>query len=80
VKTILAGYSIPGYLGAWTLTIKCVGMMLTAACGLNLGKEAPMLHVVCCVGNIVARVFPKYKNKAKEREVCTGWLTTHIIP
>lgn len=39
VKTILSGFIIRGYLGAWTLLIKSVGMILGTSAGLLLGKE-----------------------------------------
>jgi chloride channel 3/4/5 len=32
-----------------------------------------MVHVACCVGNIVCRLFPKYAtNEAKKREVLSA--------
>lgn len=59
-----------GYLGKWTLLIKSVAIMLAVSAGLSLGKEGPLVHIVCCIGNIVAYIFPKYgKNEAKKREV-----------
>lgn len=58
-----------GYLGKWTLIIKSVGIMLAVSAGLSLGKEGPLVHIVCCIGNIIAYFFPKYgKNEAKKRE------------
>lgn len=70
IKTILSGFIIRGYLGKWTLTIKSVCMMLAVAAGLSLGKEGPLVHVACCIGNIFSYLFPKYgKNEAKKREV-----------
>lgn len=39
VKTILSGFIIRGYLGAWTLLIKSVGMILGTSANLLLGKE-----------------------------------------
>ena len=39
--------------------------------GLSLGKEGPLVHVACCIGNVLVRLFPKYySNEAKKREVC----------
>ena len=70
IKCILSGFIIRGYLGKWTFVIKSVGLMLAAASGLNLGKEGPMVHLACCIGNIFSYAFPKYgKNEAKKREV-----------
>ena len=42
VKTILSGFIIRGYLGAWTLLIKSVGMILGTSANLLLGKEVPI--------------------------------------
>jgi hypothetical protein len=39
VKTILSGFIIRGYLGAWTLCIKSLGMVLGTSANLLLGKE-----------------------------------------
>lgn len=59
-----------GYLGKWTLVIKSTGTLLAVSAGLSLGKEGPLVHIVCCLGNVVSYLFPKYgKNEAKKREV-----------
>ena len=55
VKTILSGFIIRGYLGAWTLLIKSLGMVLAVGAGLTLGKEGPLVHVACCCGNLFTR-------------------------
>ena len=69
-QSILSGFIIKGYLGAWTLLLKCLGMMLSVGAGLSLGKEGPLVHVACCCGNLLTNLFPKYqKNEAKKREV-----------
>lgn len=73
IKTILSGFIIRGYLGKWTLLIKAVGIMLAVASGLSLGKEGPMVHMACCIGNIISYMFPKYgKNEAKKREILSA--------
>ncbi|KAJ3070525.1 hypothetical protein HK102_006642, partial [Quaeritorhiza haematococci] len=73
VKTILGGFVIRKFLGGWTLLIKCVGLALSVASGLSLGKEGPLVHVACCVGNIVPRLFNKYAtNEAKKREILSA--------
>uniref|UniRef100_A0A914UYJ1 H(+)/Cl(-) exchange transporter 3 n=2 Tax=Plectus sambesii TaxID=2011161 RepID=A0A914UYJ1_9BILA len=73
IKCILSGFIIRGYLGKWTFIIKSVGLMLVAASGLSLGKEGPMVHLACCVGNIFSYLFPKYgKNEAKKREILSA--------
>ncbi|KND04750.1 uncharacterized protein SPPG_00455 [Spizellomyces punctatus DAOM BR117] len=73
VKTILGGFVIRKFLGGWTLLIKCIGLCLSVASGLSLGKEGPLVHVACCVGNIFPRIFDKYaKNEAKKREILSA--------
>ncbi|XP_052793749.1 H(+)/Cl(-) exchange transporter 4-like isoform X2 [Mya arenaria] len=73
IKTILSGFIIRGYLGKWTLLTKSIGMMLSVASGLSLGKEGPYVHVACCWGNIFSYLFPKYgSNEAKKREVLSA--------
>ncbi|RWS27196.1 H(+)/Cl(-) exchange transporter 3-like isoform X1 [Leptotrombidium deliense] len=65
IKTILSGFIIRGYLGKWTLIIKSLCMMLAVAAGLSLGKEGPLVHVACCIGNYG-------KNEAKKREILSA--------
>ncbi|KAJ3156574.1 hypothetical protein HDU89_004356 [Geranomyces variabilis] len=73
VKTILGGFVIRKFLGGWTLLIKCIGLCLSVASGLSLGKEGPLVHVACCVGNILPRIFDKYaSNEAKKREILSA--------
>ena len=73
IKTILSGFIIRGYLGKWTLLIKGVTIMLAVASGLSLGKEGPMVHMACCIGNIISYLFPKYgRNEAKKREILSA--------
>jgi len=73
IKTILSGFIIRGYLGKWTFLIKSVAIMLAVASGLSLGKEGPMVHMACCIGNVLAYLFPKYgRNEAKKREILSA--------
>lgn len=73
IKTILSGFVIRGYLGSWTLGVKSVGLALSVASGLSLGKEGPFVHIASCVGNIVSRFFRKYdRNEAKRREILSA--------
>ncbi|KAG0262235.1 hypothetical protein BGZ95_004059, partial [Linnemannia exigua] len=57
VKTILGGFVIRGFLGFRTLMIKLIGLPLMVASGLNMGKQGPLVHIACCVANIVCRIF-----------------------
>lgn len=62
IKTILGGFMIKGFLGIRTLLAKAIGLPLTVASGLAVGKEGPMIHVASCIGNIFPRFTPKYRN------------------
>ncbi|TFK75368.1 hypothetical protein BDN72DRAFT_954992 [Pluteus cervinus] len=73
IKTILSGFVIHGYLGGRTLFTKSVGLALSVASGLSLGKEGPFVHIASCVGNIVSRFTSKYENnEAKRREILSA--------
>lgn len=73
VKTILGGFVIRHYLGLETLVIKTVTLVLSTAAGLSLGKEGPLLHIACCIGNVLPRIFPRFKhNEARMREILSA--------
>ena len=48
------------FLGLETVFIKAIALPLTVASGLCLGKEGPLIHLSCGIGNYFARLFPKY--------------------
>jgi chloride channel 3/4/5 len=62
IKCIIGGFVINGFLGVWTFIIKSLTLPLVIASGLQVGKEGPSVHVACCVGNIVSKMFSKYRN------------------
>jgi chloride channel 3/4/5 len=69
----LSGFVIHGYLGISTLLVKSVGLALSVASGLSLGKEGPICHIAAAVGNIICRQFPKFeRNEAKKREILSA--------
>ncbi|KAG9122291.1 hypothetical protein FRC07_001406 [Ceratobasidium sp. 392] len=73
IKTILSGFVMHGYLGGRTLFTKSVGLALSVASGLSLGKEGPFVHIASCIGNIVSRYFSKYEtNEGKRREILSA--------
>ncbi|KAJ7462373.1 chloride channel [Mycena galericulata] len=73
IKTILSGFVIHGYLGGRTLFTKSLGLALSVASGLSLGKEGPFVHIASCIGNIVSRFTNKYENnEAKRREILSA--------
>ncbi|KAG9498783.1 hypothetical protein J7337_009594 [Fusarium musae] len=73
VRVILSGFVLHGFLGARTLMIKLVALILSVASGMSLGKEGPYVHMAACVGNILCRLFSKYdRNDGKRREVISA--------
>ncbi|EDV19344.1 uncharacterized protein TRIADDRAFT_33732 [Trichoplax adhaerens] len=73
IKTILSGFVIRSYLGKWVLLIKSLTMMMVVSAGLSLGKEGPLVHVASCCGNMLCRLFPKYRqNEVKKREILSA--------
>ncbi|KAH7339880.1 Cl-channel protein [Rhizoctonia solani] len=73
IKCIIAGFVMKGYLGLSTLIIKSLTLPLVIASGLNVGKEGPSVHVACCVGNVVARMFSRFsRSESKMREILTA--------
>lgn len=73
VRTELAGFVMKGYLGGWTLVIKSLGLAMTVAANLSVGKEGPSIHIACCAGHVVSRLFPKYqRSRAKSREIISA--------
>lgn len=62
-----------GFLGLRTLLIKSVCLPLAIASGLSVGKEGPSVHYAVCTGNVVSRLFAKYRsNAAKTREILSA--------
>lgn len=62
-----------GFLGFWTLVIKSVALPLAIASGLSVGKEGPSVHYAVCTGNVISRLFKKYKrNASKTREILSA--------
>lgn len=73
IKCIIAGFVMKGFLGSWTLLIKSVGLPLAIASGLSVGKEGPSVHYAVCTGNVISRLFEKYKhNASKTREILSA--------
>jgi chloride channel 3/4/5 len=73
IKCIIAGFVMKGFLGFWTLLIKSIGLPLAIASGLSVGKEGPSVHYAVCTGNVISRMFYKYRrNAAKTREILSA--------
>ncbi|KAL3895943.1 MAG: hypothetical protein SGCHY_004394 [Lobulomycetales sp.] len=73
LKTILSGFVIRGFLGLETLIVKTISLTLSVASGLMIGKQGPLIHISCCVGNVLSRMFHKYSNNdGKRREILSA--------
>ncbi|KAJ2357861.1 glycerol ethanol, ferric requiring protein [Coemansia erecta] len=73
IKAILGGFVIRGFMGAWTLVMKSVGLALAVGSGLSVGKEGPAVHMGCCVGSLVSRNFQRYRRSAaRQREIVSA--------
>ncbi|KAJ3222098.1 hypothetical protein HK099_002713 [Clydaea vesicula] len=73
LKTVLSGFVIRGFLGIKTLWVKTLGLIFSVSSGLMIGKQGPLIHISCCVGNIFSRIFQKYsKNEGKKREILSA--------
>lgn len=73
VKTILGGFVIRGCLGLQTLIVKSVSLILSVSSGLMVGQQGPIVHISCCIGNVVSRLFSKYNmNDGKRREILSA--------
>ncbi|GAA5983957.1 hypothetical protein JCM5350_001806 [Sporobolomyces pararoseus] len=73
IKTLLGGFVMDGFLSPATLLIKSLGLPLAVASGLSLGKEGPLVHVACCVGDLIMRPFRSLSgNGARQREILSA--------
>ncbi|ORX61491.1 voltage gated chloride channel [Hesseltinella vesiculosa] len=73
IKCIIAGFVMRGFLGGWTLVMKSIGLTMSVASNLSIGKEGPSVHMACCVGNVISRSFQKFRSsKAEMREILTA--------
>ncbi|KAJ2486450.1 hypothetical protein EV174_001115 [Coemansia sp. RSA 2320] len=67
IKTIMSGFMMRKFLGLRTLCVKCVGVVLSVASGLSIGKEGPMVHIACCCCNVFSRGFKRIRSNEVER-------------
>ncbi|KAJ7230701.1 Cl-channel protein [Mycena pura] len=67
IKAILGGYVLTAFLTPWTLFIKAIGLALAVASGLSLGKEGPLVHVACCMANILSDFFKQFRNNEAQK-------------
>ncbi|KAL3469612.1 chloride channel [Aspergillus californicus] len=73
IKTVLGGFVIRHFMGPWTLAIKSLGLCLSVASGMWLGKEGPLVHVACCCASVIMKGFDSLNtNEARKREVLSA--------
>ncbi|KAK5030526.1 chloride channel [Exophiala sideris] len=73
IKTVLGGFVMRRFLGAWTLITKSLGLCLAVASGMWLGKEGPFVHLACCCANIIMKPFESLsQNEARKREILSA--------
>ncbi|KAI9369087.1 chloride channel [Aspergillus egyptiacus] len=73
IKTVLGGFVIRHFMGPWTLAIKSLGLCLSVASGMWLGKEGPLVHVACCCASVIMKPFASLnENEARKREVLSA--------
>lgn len=82
VKEIIQGfnYDLVNYLGIRTVLLKIIGLTFVVSSGLWLGKEGPLVHVACCIINILySFMFGKNNaNEAVRRELLSAATATGI--
>jgi len=81
VRSIMTGYSIPGYLDLNTLVAKVIGLVTVQASGLTLGKEGPFVHIACSLANILLNLslFSELKkSRALTKQVISAACATGI--
>ncbi|KAF9054444.1 Cl-channel protein [Panaeolus papilionaceus] len=70
IKAILGGYVFDKFLTPWILLIKALGLALSVASGLSLGKEGPLVHVSCCMAYLLSRLFKGFRpNEVQKRRM-----------
>ncbi|KAK2756746.1 hypothetical protein FQN54_005192 [Arachnomyces sp. PD_36] len=73
IKTVLGGFVIKRFMGVWTLIVKSLGLCLSVASGLWLGKEGPLVHVACCCANLIMKPLTSInQNEARKREILSA--------
>lgn len=73
LKALLGGFVIYDFLTVKTLLIKLVGVILSVASGLQLGKEGPLAHIGAATVSLFDWFLPFYgKNEVKRREIISA--------
>ena len=69
-----------GFLSPATLLIKSLCLPLAVASGLSLGKEGPLVHVACCVGDLIMRPVVALSGNGGESDSFRLTVTSADVP
>jgi len=73
IKVILGGFVMKRFLGIRTLFLKIIGLTMSVAAGMAVGKEGALAHVGTAWGHVLSRPFLKYStNEVKRAEVLSA--------
>jgi chloride channel 2 len=63
MKSILSGNAIPNYLSWRTGIAKFIGLVLTLASGMSVGRDGPYVHIMCVISHRMTklRIFSGFK-------------------
>lgn len=82
IKAIISGlnYDLKNYLGVRTLIYKTIGLSLVVSSGVWLGKEGPLVHVSCCIINIIFNLIftETEQHEGLRRELLSAAVATGI--
>lgn len=79
VKCLLSGFVIKDLLKVRMLLIKSVSVCLALGSGLYIGKEELLIHLACCIGRVILKLFPNYRqNESKIREILSVCSATAV--
>ncbi|KAI5963188.1 GEF2 [Candida pseudojiufengensis] len=84
IKILISGFILnyKKILGLKTLIYKIVGLILVVSSGLWLGKEGPLVHVSCCIFNIIFELLSNGGgnriNESIRREILSAATATGI--
>ncbi len=72
LKVILNGFKIGKFLDLIIFSVKFLCLPLSVS-SLSLGKDAPLIHLSCCLANYLCQWFPKFRyDEARKRELLSA--------
>lgn len=61
IKCIIVGFVMKGFFGFWIFFIKFIVLFFVIGFGFLVGKEGFSVYYVVCMGNVILRMFIKYR-------------------